>query len=85
MKCKILARHASDLQEKGHFSCKISCTCKKHASLASRASFLQDLLALRARYTSTLARTLQNLQEDEHLPCKNLASMDLQDSLFTLT
>jgi len=61
MTCKILARHASDLQEKVHFSCKnlasartLQKACKP---CKSRASFLQDLLALHARYTCKSCKT----------------------------
>ena len=48
MKCKILARCASNLQEKGHFLC---CNLVVAPACTAHASFLQDLLAMCARYT----------------------------------
>ena len=85
MKYKILARHASDLQvtckKRDIFRAKILYLqepCKKRASLASHVQVsckiclhcVQDTLA-------NLARILQNLQENGHFLCKNLASVDL--------
>jgi len=78
--CKTCKWLASDLQEKGHFSCEnlapartLQEACK---SCKSRASLLQDLLALCARCT---CKSCKNLAKLARKWCKNLASMDLQD------
>jgi len=68
MKCKTLARHASDLQEKGHFSCK-------NLALARSMQVVQVTCKFLARFVCNACK----IHLAGHFPCKNLASIDLQD------